>query len=305
VPGQAAALAVALAAGGVPAAAQAQPLQTLHVRAFSVAATPSTVRVGETFRLVITIRVDENVSSIDNVHLPDTSGFTEAGDERHLTSGGNGTSYTETLTLSANDPGLKTIGGASFEAIDAGNRTASRFKSNDATIRVLPPLASGMDGFWLQPVLDELRRLFGMLLRLLVVAAALILAARFFLRRRRAVAPPTEIAPPPVAPPALVPVNALARLRDLTTDLEADPTRRRAIEVRQYLRRCAGVRDDQTLADLEARLGGRAAPAFIAALRAAERAAFCEEARLPSAIAATVGALHALAAAPGALEVPA
>lgn len=295
-------------AGIACGAADAQPLQTLHVRTFTTAVDPATVHAGDVFHLVITIRVDENVSSIDNIRLPDTSDFTEQGDERRLTSNGTGTLYTETLTLTPSTPGVKVISPAVFEAVDAKTGKPSRFASDEATVRVLPALAEGaggLDAFWFEALRREAGRLLALALRLAFFGGLLVVGIRMLRRRtRRATAVPL-----PQAPAESFPRRARTgdptRLRDLTTDLERDPSRRRILDVRQYLLVCACVHEHETLIDLERRLGGRVAPAFLAALHAAEQASFCEDERLSPAIASAVKALHVLAETPGALEISA
>ena len=92
--------------------ARAQPLPTLHVRGFALALDRTSVNVGQAFHLSLKTHVDERLSALDNVVLPNLSGLEDLGDERRCSASKNGTDCVETLTLDAQDPGDRTIGPA-------------------------------------------------------------------------------------------------------------------------------------------------------------------------------------------------
>jgi hypothetical protein len=281
------ALAFACVASLTPAA-QAQALLTLHVRSFSMSLDKTTVRVGETFHLTIAAHVDQQLLELDNVTLPDFSGFEISGDERRCSSSRRGTDCVEVLTLDATQPGIRTLAPTGMDAIDARNGKPSRFLTNSVTIEVGPPtlLSSGLPS-WLRDALLAVLRQIALLLVGLAALAALIWALA-----RRKPRPPASVAPP--LPPASAPAGNGASWQSLLAALAAEPSRPRVVAVREALRKRVGARDDETLADLVARRASAGDESVRAALAAVERAAFCEDERLDQAVRAALPLLERL-----------
>ncbi|MGP6157890.1 MAG: hypothetical protein ACLPYS_10370 [Vulcanimicrobiaceae bacterium] len=274
--------------------AGAQTLLTLHVRVFYMTLDKTTVRVGETFHLTINAHVDQEVLELDNVTLPDLSGFEIAGDERRCSSTGRGTDCVEVLTLDATEPGLRTLGPTAMDAVEARNEKPSRFLTNSVSIKVLPAtlLSNGLPP-WLRDVLLSVLRQ----IALLVFALAAVLALVWALARRkpRAVIPATAVATPAPAPPP----NG-ATWQSVVAALAGDPTRPRVVTVREALRKRVGARDEETLADLFARRAAGNDARLRGALLGIERASFCEDARLAEAVRDVLPLLEALDAPAGA-----
>jgi hypothetical protein len=251
----------------------------------------ATVHVGETFHLTITTRVDQAVLELDNVTLPDLSGFEIGGDERRCNSSGRGSECVEVLTLDATEPGTRTLGPTMMDAVDARNGKPSRFLTNTLTIKVLPAtlLSSGVPP-WLRDVLWAVLRQIALLSLGLAALAALIWA----IARRKPPAPVAFAAPAPAAPPA----NG-ATWQSLVAALTREPSRARVVAVREALRKRVGARDGETLADLLARQADGGDQTLRGALLATEFAAFCEDARLGEAVRAALPLLEGLAGSGG------
>jgi hypothetical protein len=257
----------------------------LHVRSFVLAVDRPTVAVGDPFHLTLTTHVDEKIGALEGAVLPNLSGFEDLGDERRCAPAGAGTTCVETLTLDATDPGDKTIGPAVIEAIDPANGHPHNLESNLVTIHVTgqakpaeePPPAPN-------PFADVLGNMLRQLFVFVLVAVAVWALVWGFARRpvRPFVAPP-NVVPPVVPPPPLEPDWA-TRIARLVAELEREPTRAHAVAVREALRQHVGAREKETLADLVARDAANGQPGTLAALAAVERAAFCEEERVPEAV---------------------
>jgi hypothetical protein len=276
-----------LALACTSASAGAQALASLHVRAFTLSLDKTTVRVGETFHLTIDARTAERLAQLDNVTLPDLSGFDDLADERRCSATPQGTDCIEVMTLQPAEAGIKTLGPATLEAIDARTRVPSRFATNTRVLTVLgpPPLASAA------------ARLAGIVpgaLRALATVALFIFAvAAVRWLRRRAPMPPLPGAGEAVeAPP---PFDPAAHFRASLTALAAEPTRARVVNVRDVLRQRASAGERETLGDLTARGALDPDGDLYAALHAIERAAFCEVHALPGAVRDALPALERLA----------
>jgi hypothetical protein len=222
---------------------------------------------------------------LDNVTLPDLSGFDSLGDERQCISTNRGSQCVETMLLTPTVPGDRTIAGATLEAIDARSGRGVRFSSNPVTIHVQ---GDPLPNYFLQALVDGLVRP----VIVLLIVAAVGYAALWGWRRRPKPAPP--LAPPPV-PPAVTPPPPVPPLRSLVEALAATPSRANVLAVRGELRRGIGAREEETLADLRARGATRGNADLDAALRATEIAAFADEPRLPTTIAEALGPLRRLA----------
>ncbi|GAC1522608.1 MAG: hypothetical protein NVS2B8_04020 [Vulcanimicrobiaceae bacterium] len=239
-----------------------------------MAADRTHLRVGETLRLTIAARVDERVLELDNVTLPDLAGFDTLGDERRCSASARGTDCTETLTLQPTVAGDRTLAAAVMDAVDGRNGQPSRFATNTVALRVAgeaPHLPSWLGALAWSIVL-------AILPLVLVVVAAWALIWGF--GRRKPVAVAVAAAPPS----ATVAIDPDVRLRELVADLAREPSRVRARAVRAALRARVGARDDETLADIVARRQMADRDRVLAALRAIERASFCEEHDVPRAV---------------------
>ena len=239
----------------------------------------ATVAIGEPFHLSIATHVDEPVTQLDNLTLPDLSGFDSLGDERRCVATAAGSDCIETVSLAATVSGVRTIPGATLDAVDARNGKPSRFTSDSVTITVtgapfVDPLHDMVSGF----VFGALR---AFLIFLFVAVAVFALIWGFVTRRRKnpvAPAAPAYVAPAPYASPP----DPAARLRALADELAREPTRANALRLRQALRDRLNARDEETYADLLARRAGE--PRDLAALGAVERPAFCEDERVADAV---------------------
>ncbi len=259
----------------IVAPASAEALARLHVRAFTLTADPKSLRVGDTLRLRIVARLDERVSQLDNVTLPDLSGFDSLGDERVCTSSASGSECSEVMTLTPTVAGDRTIAPATLDAIDARNGKPSHFATNPITIHV-DPAASQPPDVPNAPnaLVDDLLRPLAILV--IVGAAAYALLWGF---GRRKTAPPPVPPPAPSAPPASV-----DPLPQLIAALAEQRTRARVVALRDELRRRIGAREHETLGDLLRRRAAGADATFVDVLRALERAAFVDDAQLARAI---------------------
>jgi hypothetical protein len=245
----------------------------LHVRSFSLATDRESVREGEPFHLTISAHVDEEVLELDNVTLPDLSGFESLGDERRCSASPRGSDCVEILTLDGTAAGTHTLGPVILDAIDGKNGRPSRFATNTVQVTV-----EGRSG------ISSTAR--NVLVGILIGIACAALWWGFSRRRVPAAAPPAPIPAPPAPPPPPVtpPVDPDARYRSLVDALEREPTRAHAVAVREELRAKAGARSEETLGDLLARGAFADRPQARAALRAIEVPVFCEDANVELAV---------------------
>jgi len=274
----------------IPFPALTQVLAQLHVRTFTLSSDRYTPHVGEQLHLTIVVHVDERIGQLDNVTLPDLSGFDVYGDERRCARARRGgTDCTEVVLIAPKETGDRTIDPVTLDAVDARNHRPSRFASNRVTLHVTGEPFSAT---------DAARQVSHVALDTLVVlgAAAIPFVLGLLLLRatRRRPASPPPVAAPPAPSPLVRPVDPLLRL---VVSLRDEPGRARVLAVRDELRRRVGARDEETLGDLEARDAARNKPALGDALRAIEYAAFVEEARLVDAVREALPALERLVAA--------
>lgn len=281
---RAVAIGAAVASIAVPCTARAQSLASLHVRSFTMAIDRTNLRVGERLHLTISAHVDERVLELDNVTLPDLSGFDTIGDERRCAASTRGSDCTETLTLEPTVAGDRTIAATIMDAIDARNGKPSRFSTNTVALRVAP--APPHLPTWLWPVLWSI--VLAILPLVLVVLAAWALIWGFG-RGKRATARASIVVSPPA--PAIF-VDPADHIRGLVAELARDPSRKRALAVRAALRALVGARADETLADLTRRRDMTERVRVLEALRAIERASFCEDERVAQAVAEALPSLN-------------
>lgn len=264
-------LALALFALVCAGIARAQQYQRLHVRSFTLSSDVSRPKLEQPFHVTLTIRVNENVTHLDNVYLPTFFGAEELGDEQQITHGRAGTAYRETLTLVAHERGMLSISPAYVDAVDARDGKPKRFISNSLELPVGGGPASAL---W-----SILRTAAILAIDLVLAGAALFVLAAIFLRRRRAA--PVDYVPSPPAPATDVPPKndvaaALSQLRERRD-------RGAVLNLRAALWREMGASSGETLGDVLRRPAARDEQAR-RLLMMVERAAFIEQARLGDAI---------------------
>jgi hypothetical protein len=277
---------LALTIAAAPGFAVAQSLARLGVRSFEMTADRYDVRVGETVHLRITALLSGRIDRLNNVTLPDLSGFDLLGDERSCypdTDGG--TRCVEVMAISPQQSGDLTIAPATLDAIDARTGKPSRFATGNITIRV----EADPEG-WLSSWLAAFGSVFWPLLRLagIVVLAGIALAAIAWAFGRPRV--PAPLAATPLVEAAQPPATDDFGL--LIARLAAEPTRANVVAVREALWRRIGAHPDETFGDLLARKAHGEDRELLATMRAIERAAFCEQERLVEAIQDALRALH-------------
>ena len=277
----AAAAVFALSFAAAVAAVRAQALETLHVRSFTMNADTTAPQVGTPFKLTIKIHVDEQITELDNVTLPDLTGFDVQGDERGCTATQRGSDCFENVTLTPNAPGPVTIASTTLDAIDAGDKKASRFATNSVRLQIAgPPFRLGVGSGYIADLFWSTVRSF---LLLLAAAVAVWFLLRYLARPRPQ--KPAVVVTPPVVPQPAAPAPVAdfeTQFRGLVDALRREPTRSRALAVRHALRYALGAHEKETLADLVRRNAAGDRPQRIAALRAIERACFCEDANVES-----------------------
>jgi hypothetical protein len=184
-------LLVVLSAGS----AGAQALQRLAVRDFNLSADAARLQVGGTLRLTMRVHVDQPVDQLDNVTLPNVSGFDILGDERQCATAGRGTDCSETLQMSPNAAGTYTIGPVTLDSIDPRTNRPTHFATNVVTVTVTP--AAGGAGPIEVPSLlyDVMRQILILAIAAIIV---LVLIWGLGLSRRRGPAPAYLPEAPPV-----------------------------------------------------------------------------------------------------------
>jgi hypothetical protein len=285
----AAALSVAILASGLRGeAVRAQSLQQLTVQSFALSADTAGPRVDVPFALIVTLRVRERVTRIDNLELPLLAELELLGDERRLQSDSHGTVYRETIAVVAHRGGTLDIGSALLQAIDARDHRAKQYATNRLRLVVSgTPANFAPSGDSVRDVLLAALRVF---LWLAGLACAVVVLVLIFRRRRQPpVAVPAE--PTPELQPPIHARSTRDELFDALSVLRAEPTRASAIAVRALVWGIVGADEGATLADVLQRT--IAAPdATHQVLRTLERAAFTYDADVPAAVAAACAALE-------------
>jgi hypothetical protein len=263
-----------------PPSGDAQALQRLTVLSFDLGADTTTPHIDVPFHLMLTLRVRERVSQIENLDLPVLSQLELLGDERETTTTPQGTQYREMVTVVARGGGAVTISPATLQAIDAHDGKPKQWFSNGLTLHIAgaPSRAIG-----------NAARSVGVAL-LWVLGIACIVAIVALLARRRRPRPLPVVSPPP-PPPAVVFRTARQRAQDALAVLRAERSRSAAIAVRGAIWRMVGASDGETLADVLRRTDAhdRMTRELLVAL---ERSAFTYEQDLRGAIDDACGALE-------------
>lgn len=261
-------LACALGAAALLVLAVAAPawaLRTLHVDALSMRADRAQLAVGDVFHLAIHVHVREQVSTLDELVVPDVGTMQMLGDERHVSTSPNGTDAVETLTLEPTQSGTFTFAGAYLDAIDARTGKPSRFSANAVRVIVAKPAPRLGEAAW-----SVVQLLVTLLLWALVVAAA-IAAVVLVVRFRRRPRPVMDVAPPVVPAPVAPPRSPRDAVAEALRAYRASPANGSLLRLRGTLFAAAGASEGATLRDALARTDD---PALRDALVAAEHAAF-------------------------------
>ena len=274
------------------AQAGAQSLQRLTVTQLTLAADTSTPAIEVPFHLIITARVRERISELDNLTLPILAELELRGDEHTMVASRNGSTYRETITVVAHHSGTITIAPVTLDAYDARNGKPTRFSSNSLVLHVAGPSAAvvarvdAWHNLW--SVLIVLVRA---LLWLLGIGVVLFIFTAL-VRRRPARAPAAVVTLAPAKP---VIIDPKAQLRQALEALRGSRTRAGAMRARSIVRRMVGATDAETLADVLHR--PLAADRDMRdVLRALERAGFTHDADLGVAIAAAIARLERMTA---------
>jgi hypothetical protein len=286
-------VAAAAAALLLPAAPAAAQLVRLHVQSMALSADPARVRMGDVLRLIVRVRVREAVARLDNVTLPNLTGFDVLGDERRCApQRGGGSECSEVLSLSPSASGPRTLGPVLLDAIDARNGKATRFASNVVRVSVGGPSALANTGAVARELWSEIGDALGFVGALALIAIAII-GLVLFSRRRRARRP---VAAEPVQQvQAASVIDDDARWRTMLSNLRVRPSRARVEAVRTVLRERIGAREAETFGDLVARGAQMEEPSAMEALRLVERAAFVDDDHLPQAVDDAMPALESIA----------
>jgi hypothetical protein len=256
-----------------PLSMQAQGgLRVLHIQALGMRIDRSQVRVGETFHLVVQVRIRENLPALDELVVPDIGAMQLLGDERRTTHGAGGTDVVETLTLEPTAGGRYTFAPAYLDSINPRDLRPKRFSARHAITVVVtdPPAAIGGEGWEAGRSLATFLSGF-----VVIVAVALALLGRIRARRERSLVADVTLcfSAGPAAPP--LPSFSRPRIRgeSVAEALRAyrrSPGRTMLEKLRAALFGAAGAAPGATLRDA-LRSGD---PALHDALRAAEGAAF-------------------------------
>ena len=286
-------------AAAASTAVEAQALERLHVRSIVLSVEPVRAKVGDTLRFVLRVHLDERVRQLDNVTLPDLTGFDVLGDERRCVPARRGTDCSEVLSLSPNEPGTAMIGPVVLDAKDAVTGKPMRYSSNTVRVTVEGQAPSPLPSSAPVSNAGEAKSLLLVAIVGFGIAISALVALAWFARRKPNTPPAVprpepgparvEPPPPPIAPPG---ADGDARWRALVADLREHPTRDRVLIVREVLRRSVGARAEDTLADLDARNAGSSRRSAMDALRSIERAAFIDDERVPAAVSDALPALE-------------
>ncbi len=280
-------------------AASAQALQRLTVQSFNLISDPARPQVDIPFRLIVTLRVREPVTRIDNLELPVLAELELLGDERQTASGPNGTEYREIITVVARHGGAIAIGPARLQAIDARDRKPKQWETNALTLNV-GGVSQQMLRNQASAIFSALFVALRALLWLLGIACVVALAV-LLLRRRRPIVPVTVVSAPvpPVAPPAPQRTRR-QQFEDALAVLRAERTRAAAVRVRAAVWRMVGASDGETLGDV-LRRPEASDPTMRELLISLERSAFTYDDDLTAAIGDSCSALERQIGAEGSL----
>lgn len=277
----AAALGAALAwLVAAPAPTPAQSLQRLTVQSFVLSSDTANPYVDTPFHLVVTLRVRERVTEIDNLELPMLAQLELLGDERTLHGDAGGTVYRETIAVVAHHAGDLAIGSAILQAIDARDKRAEQYYSNALKLHVA--VAPGQAIAQGARAATSVAR-FVLQVAIWVIGISCAAALILLLFRKRPAPVPAAVQPAPAPPPVALERTPRDRLADALTVLRAERTRAAALRVRALVWGLIGASEGETLADVLHRPAA-ADPKTRLLLAALERAAFTHDDDLAPAV---------------------
>ena len=255
----------------VAGTSHAELLQRFHVLGFRITSDTPRPQVGVPFHVTLTVHVRERITQLQYVSLPTFSGLENLGVRQRLRNlRGEGSIYSETLTLVAHSPGPVAIGSAYLDAVDLHDGKTKRFISNNLILSVIgtaPPNAR-------ITIRAALLVILGVLLLAAVIFA--LLAIRRLRRRATASDPTQPLISNPLPAPTIGLGEALANLR-------ARRDRSSVLHVREALWSIAGASQSETLGDLlqHASADDESLRRMLVAI---EHAAFVHDRRLQQAI---------------------
>jgi hypothetical protein len=285
----AARIALAVAAlTAIPSALQAQNLQRLTVESFVLSADTVAPQIDVPFHLIVTLRVSERVSEIDNLELPMLAQLELLGDERHTVVGPRGTQYREIITVAAHQYGPMAIAPATLQALDARDARAKQWFTNSLDLDVGASRVRIISSF--TAVLVRALSIVAGVIALAILVGAVLLAVRLGRPRPRVVTP--VVAQQPAPGPVLGGVELRRqRVQDALLVLRAERSRAAAVRVRGAFWRLIGASEGETLGDV-LRRPASGEPGIRDVLIALERSAFTYDEDLPAAIDDTCASLE-------------
>ncbi|MGA2758886.1 MAG: hypothetical protein ABSF08_01025 [Candidatus Cybelea sp.] len=278
---------VAVAWFAATGVARTQTLQRLTVESFVLSADTLQPQVEVPFHVIVTLRVRENVSEINNLQLPMLAQLELLGDERKTVSDPSGTRYQELVTVVAHSDGRIVIAPATLQAIDARDGKPKQWFTNDLPLSVHSSAAHIANGVAVG-LFAHVARIAAALLWLALLAGAVVLILFLLLRRRAPVAVPPAVPvsyqqAPVQAPPLSEAERRRHQIEDALLVLRAERTRSAAVRIRGAVWRVIGAPEGETLGDVLRRPGcGEGDLRDL--LVALERSAFTYDEDLPNAI---------------------
>jgi hypothetical protein len=235
--------------------------------------------------LIVSLRVRERVTEINNIELPLLAALELLGDEREITSDSHGSQYREVITVVAHDAGALAISPATLQAVDARDGRPKEWYTND--LRLVAGQSPARIASGVRSALLAIVWILAALAVLAGIGLIVLLALRAAANRPRVVGP---IVVEPVAPRPLE-RTLRQQIEDALVVLKAERTRLAAVRVRAAVWRTIGASEGATLADVLRRPGSDDVP-LRDVLIALERSAFTYDADLTAAIEDACGALE-------------
>jgi len=265
----------------------AQNLQQLTIPMLTLAADKTHVPVGQPFHLTVHAHITQNITHLDNLTLPSLSDFDEVSREAHLVPAAGGSDYDEVLTLKPKHEGDIEIAPVTIDAINAETMKPSRFSSTEQVVIHAGADPANKDS--LTPQVLERYAAIGVISFFIAYLTFRIGGTLFdwavdaykAWRTRPAPTPPSNVIPTSLQ---LASMSAVERFRLAITTLQRDPSESSAEALRTALRDALGATEEETMADILARMPESERSILGRALRAAERAAFIDTSLRRSAI---------------------
>ena len=268
------------------ARASAQTLPDLTITALSITSDRTSAPEGVAFHLRIHVHAKQRNADLASLVLPDVANLTILGDEKRTSPSGDGTDYVETLTVAGVSPGEATVSPAYIDARDPSRGDKPfRFSSNTLRLKITgAPAGSGNLQTFEAAALRSARVAFEIAIGVMVLVTLgfLTVRARTMAAKRKTFVTLPRARPVPTRV-TVTPADRLGDVRSAALRLASTHTRPAAAELRAALFALADARPEETLAALLERVPADRR-ALRAALRAAERATFVDDAHLQGAI---------------------